>query len=139
MAATVAEATEIIQLLAEQKGVLGQVGHIERFNPAYIALEPFIENPRFIETHRLAEFNPRGTAVSVVLDLMIHDIDIVLSTVNAPIKNIQASGVTVISKSPDICNARIEFENGCVANLTASRVSLKKFAKLDFFKKCLHW
>jgi predicted dehydrogenase len=134
MAATVAEATEIIQL-AEQKGVLGQVGHIERFNPAYIALQPFIDNPRFIETHRLAEFNPRGTAVSVVLDLMIHDIDIVLSTVNAPIKNIQASGVAVISKSPDICNARIEFENGCVANLTASRVSLKKVRKSRFFQK----
>ncbi|NDG46994.1 MAG: gfo/Idh/MocA family oxidoreductase, partial [Flavobacteriia bacterium] len=134
MAATVAEATEIIQL-AEQKGVIGQVGHIERFNPAYIALQPFIENPRFIETHRLAEFNPRGTTVSVVLDLMIHDIDIVLSTVKAPIKNIQASGVAVISKSPDICNARIEFENGCIANLTASRVSLKKVRKSRFFQK----
>lgn len=134
MTATVAEAYEIIRL-AEQKGVMGQVGHIERFNPAYLALQPFIEAPRFIETHRLAEFNPRGTDVSVVIDLMIHDIDIILSTVNAPIKNIQASGVAVISKSPDICNARIEFENGCVANLTASRISLNKLRKTRFFQK----
>lgn len=134
LTATLAEAQALIQL-AEQKKIIGQVGHIERFNPAYIALQPFINNPQFIETHRLAEFNPRGNDVSVVLDLMIHDIDIVLNVVNAPIKTIRASGVAVISKSPDICNVRIEFENGCVANLTASRVSLRKVRKTRFFQK----
>ena len=114
---------------------MGQVGHVERFNPAFKAAAPSITNPMFIETHRLAEFNPRGTDVPVVLDLMIHDIDIILSVVPAPVKNISASGVAVISETPDIANARIEFENGCVANLTASRISMKNMRKSRFFQK----
>ena len=131
---TVAEAEEIIAL-AKQFNVKGQIGHVERFNPAFIATKNMIENPMFIETHRLAEFNPRGTDVPVVLDLMIHDIDAILSVVNSPVKNINASGVSVISDTPDIANARIEFENGCVANLTASRISLKNMRKSRFFQK----
>ena len=131
---TVKEAKSLIEL-AETEGVLGQVGHVERFNPAFQAVLPSLTNPKFIETHRLSEFNPRGTDVSVILDLMIHDIDIVLSVVNSPIKNIHASGVAVISETPDISNARIEFENGCVANFTASRISLKKMRKSRFFQK----
>ncbi|MBC9797764.1 Gfo/Idh/MocA family protein [Sinomicrobium weinanense] len=134
IAKTVAEANEIIAL-AEKYGVKGQVGHVERFNPAFMAVQDKISNPMFIETHRLAEFNPRGTDVPVVLDLMIHDIDIILSLVNSPVKNINASGVSVISNSPDIANARIEFENGCVANLTASRISLKNMRKSRFFQR----
>ena len=121
--------------LANSKGVLGQVGHVERFNPAFQSVISSITLPLFIEAHRLAEFNHRGTDVSVVLDLMIHDIDIILSVVNSPIKRIDASGVSVISETPDISNARIEFENGCVANLTASRISLKKMRKTRFFQK----
>lgn len=131
---TVKEANNLVEF-AKAKGVLGQVGHVERFNPAYQAVLPSLTNPKFIETHRLSEFNPRGTDVSVVLDLMIHDIDIVLSVVDSPIKNIHASGVAVISENPDISNARIEFENGCVANFTASRISLKKMRKSRFFQK----
>ena len=131
---TVKEAKSLVEL-AETEGVLGQVGHVERFNPAYQAVLPSLTNPKFIETHRLSEFNPRGTDVSVVLDLMIHDIDIVLSVVDSPITNIHASGVAVISETPDISNARIEFENGCVANFTASRISLKKMRKSRFFQK----
>jgi predicted dehydrogenase len=134
IANTVAEADEIM-LLAQQKGVKGQVGHVERFNPAFSATKAMISNPMFIETHRLAEFNPRGTDVPVVLDLMIHDIDVILSVVKSPVKNINASGVSVISETPDIANARIEFENGCVANLTASRISLKNMRKSRFFQK----
>ena len=111
-----------------------QVGHVERFNPAFTAVENNISQPMFIESHRLAQFNPRGTDVSVVLDLMIHDIDIILNSVNSPIKQISSSGVSVISDTPDIANARIEFENGCVANLTASRVSLKNMRKTRFFQ-----
>lgn len=126
---------ENIMKLAQEKGVKGQVGHVERFNPAFISVKDKIETPMFIETHRLAEFNPRGTDVPVVLDLMIHDIDVILSVVNSPVKQINASGVSVISKSPDIANARIEFENGCVANLTASRISLKNMRKSRFFQK----
>ncbi|RZJ74029.1 MAG: Gfo/Idh/MocA family oxidoreductase, partial [Flavobacterium sp.] len=121
---TVAEAEEIISL-AKQYNVKGQVGHVERFNPAFIATKDMIINPMFIETHRLAEFNPRGTDVPVVLDLMIHDIDAILSVVKSKVKSINASGVSVISDTPDIANARIEFENGCVANLTSSRISMK--------------
>ena len=113
----------------------GQVGHVERFNPAFLAIKDKLENPMFIETHRLAEFNPRGTDVPVVLDLMIHDIDIILSVVKSKVKHISASGVSVISDTPDIANARIEFENGCVANLTASRISLKNMRKTRFFQK----
>lgn len=131
---TVIEAEAIITL-ASQFHVLGQVGHVERFNPAFLAAKDKIQNPMFIETHRLAEFNPRGTDVPVVLDLMIHDIDIILSVVKSKVKNIHASGISVISETPDIANARIEFENGCVANLTASRISLKNMRKSRFFQK----
>ncbi|MEN9909578.1 MAG: hypothetical protein RLZZ540_2727 [Bacteroidota bacterium] len=131
---TIEEAEEIIAL-ANEYNVKGQVGHVERFNPAFIATKNMVENPMFIETHRLAEFNPRGTDVPVVLDLMIHDIDVILSVVNSKVKNISASGVSVISDTPDIANARIEFENGCVANLTASRISMKNMRKTRFFQK----
>ena len=131
---TVEEAEEIYHLL-ETNHLKGQVGHVERFNPAFLAAKSSIENPMFIEVHRLAEFNPRGTDVSVVLDLMIHDIDVLLSVVHSPVKHIEASGVAVISKSPDITNARIEFENGCVANLTASRISMKNMRKSRFFQR----
>ena len=131
---TVEEAEEIYHLL-ETNHLKGQVGHVERFNPAFLAAKSSIENPMFIEVHRLAEFNPRGTDVSVVLDLMIHDIDVLLSVVHSPVKHIEASGVAVISKSPDITDARIEFENGCVANLTASRISMKNMRKSSFFQR----
>tara|TARA_B100001142_G_scaffold106773_2_gene108617 strand:- start:179 stop:1144 length:966 start_codon:yes stop_codon:yes gene_type:complete len=128
------EANTLVNLAIDYK-VLGQVGHVERFNPAYQSIKSTLINPMFIEAHRLAEFNPRGTDVSVILDLMIHDIDIVLSLVDSPIKRIDASGVAVISKTPDICNARVTFENGCVANFTASRISMKKMRKTRFFQK----
>ncbi len=131
---TFEEASELL-LLEKQYGVKGQVGHVERFNPAFSAVKHQIENPMFIESHRLAEFNPRGTDVPVVLDLMIHDIDAILSVVDSKVKQINASGVSVISSSPDIANARIEFENGCVANLTASRISLKNMRKSRFFQR----
>ncbi|NGY37095.1 Gfo/Idh/MocA family oxidoreductase [Flavobacterium sp. XN-5] len=131
---TIEEAEEIIAL-ANEYNVKGQVGHVERFNPAFIATKNMIDKPMFIETHRLAEFNPRGTDVPVVLDLMIHDIDVILSVVQSKVKNISASGVSVISDTPDIANARIEFENGCVANLTASRISMKNMRKTRFFQK----
>jgi predicted dehydrogenase len=111
------------------------VGHVERFNPAFNSIKKILGNPMFIESHRLSEFNPRGTDVSVVLDLMIHDIDIVLSLISSKVKKISSSGVSVISDSPDIANARIEFDNGAVANLTASRISLKNMRKLRFFQK----
>lgn len=131
---TVGEANELIELAKKQQ-VLGQVGHVERFNPAFLAVKGEINNSMFIETHRLAEFNPRGTDVPVVLDLMIHDIDTVLSLVDSQVISISASGVAIISETPDIANARIEFENGCVANLTASRISLKNMRKARFFQK----
>ncbi|WP_339341957.1 Gfo/Idh/MocA family oxidoreductase [uncultured Polaribacter sp.] len=131
---TVLEA-EAIKTLASQFHVQGQVGHVERFNPAFTAVKDKIDTPMFIETHRLAEFNPRGTDVPVVLDLMIHDIDIILSVVKSKVKNVHASGISVISETPDIANARIEFENGCVANLTASRISMKNMRKTRFFQK----
>ena len=131
---TVAEAEEIITL-AKQYNVKGQVGHVERFNPAFTAVKDQIINPMFIETHRLAEFNPRGTDVPVVLDLMIHDIDAILSVVKSKVKAVHASGVSVLSQSPDISNARIEFENGCVANITSSRISMKNMRKSRFFQK----
>lgn len=129
------EEAEQIRLLVSENNLRGQVGHVERFNPAFKAIKSEIKSPMFIETHRLAEFNPRGTDVPVVLDLMIHDIDIILSVVNSPVQSINASGVSVISETPDIANARIEFENGCVANLTASRISLKNMRKSRFFQK----
>ena len=131
---TVVEA-EAINNLANKYNVKGQVGHVERFNPAFTAVNKMIDTPMFIETHRLAEFNPRGTDVPVVLDLMIHDIDIILSVVDSKVKNVHASGISVISETPDIANARIEFENGCVANLTASRISMKNMRKSRFFQK----
>ena len=131
---TIKEAKELLDL-TNQVNAKFQVGHVERFNPAFTKVKDQITSPMFIETHRLAEFNPRGTDVSVVLDLMIHDLDIVLSTVNSPVKKISASGVAVVSDTPDIANARIEFENGCVANLTASRMSLKNMRKSRFFQK----
>ena len=131
---TLEEAEELLKLQNEFQ-VKGQVGHVERFNPAFSAIKSNIANPMFIEAHRLAEFNPRGTDVPVVLDLMIHDIDIILSVVDSEVKQINASGVSVISKSPDIANARIEFENGCVANLTSSRISLKNMRKSRFFQR----
>ena len=124
-----------IRDLAKKHGVRGQVGQVERFNPAFMAVNHMIDKPMFIEAHRLAEFNPRGTDVSVVLDLMIHDIDAILSVVKSDVKKVHASGVSVISETPDIANARIEFENGCVANLTASRISMKKMRKARFFQK----
>ena len=129
------EEAETIRTLVSQHHVKGQVGHVERFNPAFTAARDTIDTPMFIECHRLAEFNPRGTDVPVVLDLMIHDIDIILSVVKSEVKSVHASGVSVISDTPDIANARIEFENGCVANLTASRISLKNMRKTRFFQK----
>ncbi len=134
IANTVEEAEAIIAL-AKKHNVKGQVGHVERFNPAFLATRDKIESPMFIETHRLAEFNPRGTDVPVVLDLMIHDIDVILSVVKSKVKHIAASSVAVISDTPDITNARLEFENGCVANLTSSRISLKNMRKSRFFQK----
>ncbi|MCD6544462.1 MAG: Gfo/Idh/MocA family oxidoreductase [Flavobacteriaceae bacterium] len=131
---TVVEAEELRDLV-KKNHVKGQVGHVERFNPAFTAVKDKIHNTMFIESHRLAEFNPRGTDVPVVLDLMIHDIDIILSVVDSKVKEIHASGVSVISETPDIANARIEFENGCVANLTASRISMKNMRKSRFFQK----
>jgi predicted dehydrogenase len=132
--ATVEEANELVSL-AKAKGLLGMVGQVERFNPALMAASPYIKNPMFIETHRLAEFNPRGTDVSVVLDLMIHDIDAILSVVQSKVIDVQASGVSIISETPDIANARLRFENGCVANLTASRISMKTMRKSRFFQR----
>lgn len=131
---TVAEAEALVKR-AKEAGLKAQVGHVERFNPAFVAASAYNLDPMFIEGHRLAEFKPRGTDVSVVLDLMIHDIDIVLSMVKAPVEQVSASGVAVISDNIDIANARIEFANGCVVNLTASRVSLKTERKLRLFQK----
>lgn len=131
---TPAEALELIKI-ASEAGVKVQVGHVERFNPAFLAARPYLNQPMFIETHRLALFNPRGTDVPVILDLMIHDIDIVLSVVKSPVKRISASGVAIVSDTPDIANARLEFDNGCVANLTASRLSLKNMRKSRFFQR----
>lgn len=132
---SVLEDANAIINMAKKHQVLGQVGHVERFNPAFIAAKEYLENPMFLEIHRLAEFNPRGTDVPVVLDLMIHDLDIVLSVVKSKVKEIHASGVAVVSKNPDIANARIEFENGCVANVTTSRISMKNMRKSRFFQK----
>lgn len=132
--ATVDEANRLIKLADEAK-VKVQVGHVERFNPAYIAARPYINAPLFVEAHRLAIFNPRGTDVPVVLDLMVHDIDIILDIIKSPIKNVSVSGVSIVSLTPDITNARIEFENGSVANLTASRISLKNMRRHRIFQK----
>ncbi|PSR14563.1 MAG: oxidoreductase [Bacteroidetes bacterium] len=129
-----AEAEELVAL-AKAKGVKIQVGHVERFNPALLALGEMQVNPMFIEAHRLAVFNPRGTDVSVVLDLMIHDLDIILSMVDSPVQEVHASGVAVVSDTVDIANARIAFANGCIANLTASRISMKQMRKVRFFQR----
>ncbi|NOX66776.1 MAG: Gfo/Idh/MocA family oxidoreductase [Chlorobi bacterium] len=128
------EAEELVKLADEKKLKL-QVGHIERFNAALVSLEKYDLNPMFVQTDRLAQFNPRGTDVAVVLDLMIHDIDIILSLVKSKVKHISASGVNVVSDSLDIANARLEFENGAVANVTASRISQKKMRKMRMFQR----
>jgi predicted dehydrogenase len=134
MANTMDEAMELVKLVQESK-IKFQVGHVERFNPAFLAIQSQKLNPMFIEVHRLAQFNPRGTEVSVILDLMIHDIDAILSIVKSDVKNISASGVAVMTDTPDIANVRIEFNNGCVANLTSSRISMKKMRKMRLFQK----
>ena len=134
LANTMEEARELVKL-AKEANIRFQVGHVERFNPAFLALDGYIINPMFIEVHRLAQFNPRGTDVSVILDLMIHDIDIILSLVKSNVKFISANGVAVMSDTPDIANVRIEFDNGCVANLTSSRISMKKMRKMRLFQK----
>jgi predicted dehydrogenase len=134
LANTMAEAHTLVKLVKESNIKL-QVGHVERFNPAFLAVNNLDLHPMFIEVHRLAEFNPRGTEVSVILDLMIHDIDIILSIVKSDVKNISASGVAVMTETPDIANVRIEFNNGCVANLTSSRISMKKMRKIRLFQK----
>ena len=131
---TMSEAKEIVKL-TEEANIKLQVGHVERFNPALLAAKEHELNPMFIEVHRLAQFNPRGTDVSVILDLMIHDIDIILSLVKSSVKNVFANGVNVLSDTPDIANVRIEFDNGCVANLTSSRISMKKMRKMRLFQK----
>lgn len=128
------EARELIKLTKESN-LKFQVGHVERFNPAFLAIQPLNLHPMFIEVHRLAQFNPRGTEVSVILDLMIHDIDIILSLVKSEVKNISANGVAVMTETPDIANVRIEFNNGCVANLTSSRISMKRMRKMRLFQK----
>ena len=134
LANTMEEARELLKL-AKEANIKFQVGHVERFNPAFLALKGYSINPMFIEVHRLAQFNPRGTDVSVILDLMIHDIDIILNLVNSNVKYISANGVAVMSDTPDIANVRIEFDNGCVANLTSSRISMKKMRKMRLFQK----
>jgi len=134
MANTMEEAAELVKLVRESNIKL-QVGHVERFNPAYLAIKQLELHPMFIEVHRLAQFNPRGTEVSVILDLMIHDIDIILNLVKSEVKLISASGVAVMTDTPDIANIRIEFNNGCVANLTSSRISMKKMRKMRLFQK----
>ncbi len=131
---TMNEAREIVKLVKEAN-IKFQVGHVERFNPAFLALKEYELNPMFLEVHRLAQFNPRGTDVSVILDLMIHDIDIILSLVKSNVKNVYANGVNVMSDTPDIANVRIEFDNGCVANLTSSRISMKRMRKMRLFQK----
>ena len=134
LANSIDEGKKIVKMVKEA-GVKLQVGHVERFNPAYLAVKDFDLNPMFIEVHRLAQFNPRGTEVSVILDLMIHDIDIILSLVHSDVRNIYASGVAVMTDTPDIANVRIEFDNGCVANLTSSRISMKRMRKMRLFQK----
>ena len=134
LANTMDEADQLVKLVQESKVKL-QVGHVERFNPAFLSVKDFDLNPMFIEVHRLAQFNPRGTEVSVILDLMIHDIDIILSIVKSDVRTISSNGVAVMTDTPDIANVRIEFDNGCVANLTSSRISMKKMRKMRLFQK----
>ncbi|MBA2762954.1 MAG: Gfo/Idh/MocA family oxidoreductase [Segetibacter sp.] len=134
LANTIEEGRLLVNI-AREANIKMQVGHVERFNPAFLAIKGMRLNPMFIEVHRLAQFNPRGTEVSVILDLMIHDIDIILSIIKSDVKNIFASGVAVMTETPDIANVRIEFNNGCVANLTSSRISMKKMRKIRMFQK----
>lgn len=134
MCNTMEEANELVKLVREANIKL-QVGHVERFNPAFLAVRDLQLSPMFIEVHRLSQFNPRGTEVSVILDLMIHDIDIILSLVKSDVKNVYANGVAVMTDTPDIANVRIEFDNGCVANLTSSRISMKKMRKIRLFQR----
>jgi predicted dehydrogenase len=134
LANTMDEARSLVKL-AKESNVKFQVGHVERFNPAFLSLKNYALQPMFIEVHRLAQFNPRGTDVSVILDLMIHDIDIILNLVKSNVSYISANGVAVMSDTPDIANVRIEFDNGCVANLTSSRISMKKMRKMRLFQK----
>lgn len=134
LANTMEEARELLKL-AKEANIKFQVGHVERFNPAFLALKKHELAPMFIEVHRLAQFNPRGTDVSVILDLMIHDIDIILKLVNSNVKSMSANGVAVMSDTPDIANVRLEFDNGCVANLTSSRISIKMMRKMRLFQK----
>lgn len=131
---TMEEAKDLIKLAKESNNKF-QVGHVERFNPAFLALKNYDLQPMFIEVHRLAQFNPRGTDVSVILDLMIHDIDIILKIVKSNVNYISANGVAVMSDTPDIANVRIEFDNGCVANLTSSRISMKRMRKMRLFQR----
>lgn len=134
MTATLKEADELIRC-SESRGLIVQVGHLERFNPAVVALKDVVDRPMFIESHRLSIYNERGTDVSVVLDLMIHDIDIILNFVKSEIKNLHAAGIAVVSEHVDIANARLEFNNGCVANVTASRISTRNERKIRLFQK----
>jgi predicted dehydrogenase len=134
VAHTMDEARKLVKL-AKEANIKFQVGHVERFNPAFLSLQQYTLQPMFIEVHRLAQFNPRGTDVSVILDLMIHDIDIILSLVKSNVNHVSANGVAVMSDTPDIANVRIEFDNGCVANLTSSRISMKKMRKMRLFQK----
>jgi len=134
LANTIEEARELLKL-AKEANIKFQVGHVERFNPAFLVLQDQKLAPMFIEVHRLSQFNPRGTDVSVILDLMIHDIDIILKLVDSNVKSVSANGVSVMSDTPDIANVRIEFDNGCVANLTSSRISVKKMRKMRLFQK----
>lgn len=134
MCDTMEQAHELVKLVREA-GVTFQVGHVERFNPAFLAIQNLELNPMFIEVHRLSQFNPRGTEVSVILDLMIHDIDIILHLVKSDVKQVHANGVAVMTDTPDIANVRIEFDNGCVANLTSSRISMKKMRKIRLFQR----
>lgn len=134
MTEQLSEADELIRL-AERHGCLIQVGHLERFNPAVVALDGVVKQPMFIESHRLSQFKERGLDVSVVLDLMIHDIDIILNFVQSPVKSIHAAGISVISGQVDIANARLEFQCGCVANVTASRISMKNERKIRLFQR----
>jgi predicted dehydrogenase len=133
LAASLAEADQLVEL-AQRLGRIGQVGHLERFNPAVRATFPLITHPMFFEVHRLSVFTPRSLDVDVVLDLMIHDLDVVLAFVNSPVKEIRAVGLPILSGKVDIANVRLEFDSGCVANLTASRVSTERVRKLRFFQ-----
>lgn len=132
VASNLGEARELAKLV-QRSGTVIQVGHVERFNPAFIAAQPFIDEPVFLEVHRLTQYNPRGTDVSVVLDLMMHDIDLMLSMITSPVKNIHVSGTALVSATADIANARVEFENGCVANITTNRVAFKNIRRFRVF------